>query len=230
MLSIDNTGLEVFSAETGQAEALFSDNWVDIAGLAFTPTGERLFILDRGVGNLLVYKHQRLNLQRFGSVDFPVGESGEIMFNGRGTRYFALGDEKGSTVLIGGDGLNGRILSRLELGFTAVQLVLSENDRFAWVAGTEQLALIDLRKNRIIRKIRGNFNPESLVLERRGKRAIILNSRGNELLVFNNQNGRKLFNTDLPSDYAQLLLDEEDQTWLVPDFNKQAISASQFPC
>ena len=215
-LAAGNT-LEVFSAETGQAEAQFANGWMDIAGFAFTPTGERFFVLDRGAESLFVYRHQRLTLEQSGSVDFPVGQSGDIAFNGRGTRYFALGDEGEGSLLISGDGLNGRILSRLELDFEAEHLVLSENDRFAWVAGPEQLAVIDLRKNTIIRNIRGGFNPKTLVLEARGKRALVLSSGGTELLVFNNQNGKKLLSTEIPSGYSRLLVDEKDIPWLIPD-------------
>ena len=217
VLSANNTQLEVFSAETGLAEVQLSDNWSDIFGLAFTPTGDRLFVLDKGQKSLLVYQHKRRTLKQSGSVDFPVGASGQIEFNNRGTRYFALGEDEGA-VLINGDGITGRILGSLKLDFASPpqQLVLSDNDRFAWVASIDQLVVIDLRRNRVIKKIQGNFRPASLVLEKRGKRAIVLGP-GSELLVFNNQNGKKLLGVDIPAAYSQLLLDEDDLLWLVPD-------------
>jgi len=210
--------LEVFAAETGQAEAQFADDWVNIAGVSFTPTGERLFILDRGTDSLLVYRHSRLTLERQGAVPFPVGESGDLVFNGRGTRYFTLGRAEGSegSALINGDGLNGRIISSIDLGFTAETLTISANDRFAWAAGNTDAAVVDLRKNKIVRKLQGSFNPESLVLEAQGRRALILNEEGSEIQLFNSQNGQSLATAPVPSGYVSLLLDEYDTPWLVP--------------
>lgn len=211
--------LEVFSAETGQAEASFADDWVDIAGLSFSPTGERLFVLDRGSDSLIIYRHERLTLDRVGMVPMAIGGSGDLVFNGRGTLYYTLGQEKGAegSVLINGDGLNGRVLNSIGLGFEAERLVLSANDRFAWVVGDANFAVVDLRRNRIVRKGRGSFNPESLVLEARGRRAVILDRNGDELQLFNSQNGKKISSLSIPAGYDSLLLDEDDNPWLVPD-------------
>lgn len=211
--------LEVFSAETGQAEASFADDWVDIAGLSFSPTGERLFVLDRGSDSLIIYRHERLTLERVGMVSLAIGGSGDLVFNGRGTLYYTLGQGKGAgdSVLINGDGLNGRVLNSIGLGFEAKRLVLSANDRFAWVVGDANFAVVDLRRNRIVRKGRGSFNPASLVLEARGRRAVILDRNGGEIQLFNSQNGKKISSLSIPAGYDSLLLDEDDNPWLVPD-------------
>ncbi|MGI9256305.1 MAG: YncE family protein [Salinispira sp.] len=212
----DNDNVEIFSAETGRPEGGFEDDWSDIGDLSFVPTGERVFILDRGRGKIDVYQHRKLSLEHSGSIDFPAGEFGNVVFNGRGTRYFALGQEDGASLLVGGDGINGRVLSSLELDFEAQLLRVSGNDRFAWIAGTEQLVLADLRKNKIIRKITGSFTPKTLVIEENGNRTIVLNDENNEIIAFNRQNGKKLLASAIPAGYTSLLLDEEDNVWLIP--------------